>query len=393
MKETNSQSATRRAARLAALFVSFLFASGIVFASGAKESASAQQSSAVTINFYTGGDVNVHDLWANDILPAYKKVAPNVNVNLVFSEHNGSDQLVFDKIAAAKQAGKVSGVDIWETGRVLQAGEAGLAMKVSATDIANLSRVSPDVLAQAGGYGVPYRGSSVVIAYNSQYVSNPPTTLQGLFDWIKQNPGKFTYNPPDTGGSGDAFVQAVLKTSVNSSDLKTFQTSYNQSLESEWGAGWKLLESLGPDVYQGGFYPKGNVGVLQLLDKGAIWLAPVWSDMGLSYLAQGLLPANVKLEQLDPPFSGGASYIAVVSDSLHKSADDAFLNWLLTPEVQAIVIHKMNGYPGVEWQYVPADVRQKFAAIAKNYSFGFSAKFDSDMHQMWYQNVANAGKN
>lgn len=388
-------------ARLAALAAIVCFMAGYAFASGSSESASSSSMSStssssqapVTINLYSSGDVNVHDLWANDILPQYKKAAPNVTVNLVFSEHGSSDQLIFDKIAAAKQAGKSSGVDLWESGMVQRAGEAGLLQKLSASDIPNLDKVDPNVIAQDGGYGLPYRGSSVVIAYNSKYIPNPPTTLQGLLDWVKQNPGKFTYNPPDTGGSGDNFVQAILKTSIKASDLKTFQTTYDQSLEGEWDGGWQTLTDLSKYVYQNGFYPKGNAGVLQLLDKESIWIAPVWSDMALSYLGQGLLPADVKLEQLDPPFNGGASYIGLTADSPNKKAAYDFLNWLLTPDVQAIVIDKMNGYPGVKWDYVPDSVRQKFAAIAKSYSFGFSSKFDNDLKQAWYQKVASSSGN
>ncbi len=368
--------------------LALLFAAALGWA--AAQAAPCGTSDKVTINFYSGGDVNVQNLWQNDILPAYKAVCPNVTLNLVFSEHGTGDQLTLDRIAAAKQAGKSSGVDLWETGMLDTAGQAGLVDAVSTDTIPNLSKVDPDVVQQIGGYGVPYRGSSVVLAYDSSQVSDPPTTLQGLFDWIKANPGMFTYNPPDTGGSGDNFVQAVLRTGIDQSDLKTFQTGYDQALESEWDPGWQTLDELGKSMYQNGFYPKGNAGVLQLLGKGSIAVAPVWSDMALSYLDQGLLPDTVKLEQLDPPFNGGASYVGVISDSPHKDADNAFLNWLLTPDVQAIVIDKMNGYPGVTWDNVPQDVREKFADIAKSYSFGFSSKFDNDLHQLWYQKVAGA---
>jgi len=406
MSSSNGRPAAAKAGLMRGVFgvlSAFVFLTMTVFmasASGSAESSSPSQSSStsaatcgvtepVTINFYTGGDVNVHDLWANDVLPAYKKVCSNVTVNLVFSEHNANDQLTFDKIAAAKQAGKVSGVDVWETSRILQAGEAGMLVKLSKSDIANISRVAPDVMARDNYYGVPYRGSSVIIAYNSTKIPNPPTTLQGLYAWIKAHPGEFTYNTPDTGGSGQFFVEAALKEGVSSSNMKTFQTSYNASLESQWSKGWQLLKGLNPYIYQKGFYPKGNAGTLQLLAKGSINITPAWSDMALSYLSQGLLPPEIKLEQLSPPFSGGAAYISVVADSAHKTASFAFLNWLLTSDVQAIMINKMNGYPGVEWKYVPKDMQQKFAAIAKSYSFQFSSKFESDMNQQWYQQVAS----
>lgn len=368
-------------------------------ASGTSESSSSSPSSSsaacgtsgpVTINFYSGGDVNVHDLWANDIIPAYKKVCGQVSIDLVFSEHNVGGQLTFDKIAAAKQAGKVSGVDVWETNRILQAGEAGLLAKLSKSDIPNISKVSPAVMARDDNYGLPYRGSSVVIAYNSNKISNPPTTLEGLYRWIKKHPGEFTYNTPNTGGSGQFFVEAALKQGVKKGDMTAFQTSYKASMESQWAKGWGILKGLSPYIYQKGFYPKGNAGTLQLLGKGSIEMAPVWSDMALSYIAQGLLPSSIKLEQLSPPFSGGAAYIGVVADSPHKKATDAFLNWLLTPSVQTIIIHKMHGYPGVEWKYVPKSVQKEFAAIAKSYSFQFSSKFENDMNQQWYQKVASS---
>ena len=394
-----SSKRTRLFVGIASAFVFLTMTVFMASASGSSESSSPSQSTGtsaacgtsvpVTINFYTGGDVNVHDLWANDVLPAFKKACSNVTVNLVFSEHNANDQLTFDKIAAAKQAGKVSGVDVWETSRMLQAGEAGLMVKLTQSDIANISKVSPDVMARDSYYGVPYRGSSVIIAYNSTKIPNPPTTLQGLYDWIKANPGQFTYNTPDTGGSGQFFVEAALKEGVNPSDMTTFQTGYDASMENQWAKGWQLLKSLTPYIYQQGFYPKGNAGTLQLLSKGSINMAPAWSDMALSYLSQGLLPPEVKLEQLDPPFSGGAAYIGVVADSPNKPAVYAFLNWLLTPDVQSIMVTKMNGYPGVEWKYVPTELQQKFAAIAKGYSFQFSSKYEADMNQLWYQQVAS----
>ncbi len=343
----------------------------------------------VKLAFYLGGDVNIQDLWTKELLPMYKKVAPNVSFDFVFSEHGTGDQGTFDRIAAAKQANKPSGVDVWETGNLLRpGGEAGIIQKLSEAEIANLAKVSKDAIGQVAGYGVPYRASSVVLAYNSKEIANPPKTIDGILDWVKTNPGKFTYNPPDTGGSGDAFVTRVLKKGIKPEDEQFFQTNYDQSRETQWDMGWGILKGIAPSVYQKGFYPKGNVPVLQTLGKGEISLAPVWSDQGLSYLSQKLLPPEVKLLQIDPPFSGGAAYIGVVGDSQHKPEAYAFLNWLLTPEPQTVIVTKINGYPGLDWQYMPPEVQQKYADIAKSYSFNFSQKFNNDKNQQWYEKVA-----
>ncbi len=349
----------------------------------------AQTSGPVTLSYYLSGDVNIRDLWIKSLIPAYKKVNPNVTIDMTFSEHGTGDSTTFDRIAAAKQAAKPSGVDMWETGSyLLQGGEAGIIQKLSEKEIPNLAKVPPAVLGQYNSYGVPYRGSSVVLAYNSKDVPTPPKTLDDLLKWIKDNPGKFTYNPPDTGGSGSAFVTRVLKIGIPDSDLNLFQTGYDQSKEVEWDKGWAILKDLHPSIYNHGFYPKGNVPVLQTLGKGAISVAPVWSDQGLQYLAQNLLPPEVKLIQIQPPFSGGGAFIGVVADSQHKDAVYAYLNWVLTPEPQQIIIDTIKGYPGLDWKYMPADVQAKFADIAKDFSFGFSAKFSNDMNQQWYEKVA-----
>jgi putative spermidine/putrescine transport system substrate-binding protein len=262
-------------------------------------------------------------------------------------------------------------------------------MKLDPAKVPSIAKTAPNVIQQEGGYGAPYRASSVVLAYNSQYVSSPPKTLDDIYTWVKANKGKFAYNPPDTGGSGGNFVTATLKKFIPQDQLTTFQTGYDAKMESAWDQGFALLKSLGPYILNNGFYPKGNVPVLQELGKQTIYVAPVWSDQGLSYLSQKLLPDTVKLEAIDPPFSGGAAYLGVPTGSQHQAAAFKFIDWVLQPEQQNVIITKLNGYPGLEWQYMPADVQQKFAALAKNYdTFSFSSKFSSDVNKLWYEKVA-----
>ena len=340
------------------------------------------------INVYIGGDVNIRDIWQKQILPAYSKVKSNVNFNVVFDEHALSEQSVFDKLAAAKQAGATSGVDLWEASRLPQAGDAGLMQKLSSKEVPNLDKVPQTTFDTFKGYGVPYRASSVILAYNSSMVKDPPNTFDDLIAWVKGNDGQFTYNPPDKGGSGGAFTERALSVGISETDLNFFQTQYDESKESEWERGWGVLKDLHPHIYNGGFYPQGNVPVLQTLGNGSIGMAPVWSDQSLSYLAQKLLPPEVKLKQIDPPFYGSGAYLGVPADSKNKQAVYDFLNWLLTPEPQQIIVAQLNGYPGLDWKYMPQDVQQKYADIAKAYSYQFSPKFQTDRNKLWYEKVA-----
>lgn len=385
-----SAAATTSSGSSAAATGSASASSATTSAAAASVSSPPQLTGNVTVNFYSNGDTNIHDLWNTDLLPKWNQANPSMQIKLIFSEHGTDNQAVYDKLAGAQSAGKPTDVDIFEGDTLLgQGGAAGIFMKITDAEVPSIAKTDPNVVKQEGGYGMPYRASSVVLAYNSQFVQSPPKTLDDIYTWIKANQGKFTYNPPDTGGSGSAFVTATLKKFIPQDQLQTFQTGYDPKLESSWDQGFALLKSLGPDLLRGGFYPKGNVPVLQELGKQTVYVAPVWSDQGLSYLAQKLLPDTVKLEAITPPFSGGAAYLGVPTGSQHQAQAFKFLEWVLQPEQQSVIIDKINGYPGLEWQYMPADVQQKFAALAKNYdTFSFSSKFGSDVNKLWYEKVA-----
>ena len=57
---------------------------------------------------------------------------------------------------------------------------------------------------------IPYRGTAVYLAYNSDVIKNPPKTDVELYQWIKDNPGRFTYCDPSTGGSGFTFAANTI---------------------------------------------------------------------------------------------------------------------------------------------------------------------------------------
>lgn len=342
----------------------------------------------VTLNVYIDGDTNIFDLWSKSLLPAFSKRYPQYRTNMVALLHGNGSQGVLDKIIAAKRAGRTTDVDLWETEpSFVQEGIAdNLWVKLNDKVLTNLAKVPAQKIAATGGYSIPYRGSSVVVAYNGQFVKTPPKTFDELVAWIKANPGKFTYCDPNTGGSGQAFVAAAIYRYA--SPDKYAGNAYDPKEEGAWDPAWKLLRDLQPAMYNKGFHPNGNVAVLQLLGQQNIWIAPVWSDMGLDFLKRGLLPKTVKLEQISPPLFGGDSTVTLPALSQHLEGALTLLNWLLTPEAQTLVISQVSGYPGVDWKYMPASVRAQFADVAKPYAPFPNAKYLADLKLLWHDRVA-----
>jgi putative spermidine/putrescine transport system substrate-binding protein len=343
---------------------------------------------AVTLNVYINGDTNIFDLWNKSLLPAFTKRYPQYHTNMVGLLHGNGGQGVLDKIIAAKRAGRTTDVDLWETEPSLVEQGMADALWVKLTDqlVPNLAKVPAEKLAATGGFGVPYRGSSVVIGYNSQFVKTPPRTFDDLVAWIKANPGKFTYCDPNTGGSGQAFVAAAIYHYASAE--KFAGNAYDPNAESAWDPAWKLLRDLQPAMYNNGFHPNGNVAVLQLLGQQNIWMASVWSDMGLDFYKRGLVPKTVKFEQISPPLFGGDSTVTLPALSGHLEGALTLLNWLLTPEAQELVITQVSGYPGVDWKYMPESVRRQFADVAKPYSPLPNAKYLADLKRLWHDRVA-----
>jgi putative spermidine/putrescine transport system substrate-binding protein len=344
-----------------------------------------------TITLYASGDVNVKNLWQNTLIPEFKKTHKDIDIKLVFSEHGTNDTATFARLSAAISAGKDAGMDLIDAGSVVsQAAQAKLLVPITTKEVPLLNRVDDALLKQVSSLAVPYRASSVVLAYNSQNIKEPPKTLADVLAWIKANPGKFTYNSPDTGGSGSAFVQAILNSHIAADARANFNSGaeYNASLESQWKPGLDELKSLKSSIYRNGFYPNGNTAVLQLLANGSIQMAPVWSDQALTSLQQHQLPDSVKLTQIDPPFVGGPAFLGIPRTSTHIPQAETFINWLLGSDIQAKIIDAMHGYPGVQWSYVPEEVQKQYASIAHAYATDFAAKFKADMNKQWQTQVA-----
>lgn len=340
-----------------------------------------------TIRVYANGDTNIQELWEDTLIPGYEKANPGVKVQLQFDLHGENSSQVIAKLAAAQQQKKDPGIDMVE-GVGKQAGQAGL-LADPAEAVPNLGNVDDKVVAAAGTNAIPYRGSSVLLAYNGEKVTDPPKTLDELLAWIKKHPGKFAYNSPKTGGSGGAFVTTVLDKYVPADVRDKMTTGYDEKLESHWDEGWKTLAGLNPYVFQKGVYPNGNNGTLDLLSSGQIWMLPVWSDQFLSGQKAGTIPETAKVAQItNPTFTGGSTEVGVLKASDRQEAAFQLANWVLEPEQQQAIAEKIAGYPAISLDKMPEEVQKEFeAAQPDELRPGYNSDHNNDLNNLWDQKV------
>ncbi|NRF94519.1 extracellular solute-binding protein [Paenibacillus frigoriresistens] len=372
--------------RLSVALASVLVLSSLAgCASGGSKPASGTQKQD-EFQFYFTGSLNVKQLWET-LIPMFEKANPNIKVKMVYIDSGSGGQSTLDRITAAKQAGQKSGdIDLYESSLsdLTKGMKNDLWAAFDKSKIPNLSKVDENNLKNLEGKGIPYRASAVVLAYNSAKVKNPPKTADELYEWIRKNPGRFAYNDPATGGSGDSFVQTAIYNFLP----PEANTSQDPKWKDQWDKGFKLLKELHPSMYQKGVYPKKNQGTLDLMANGEVDIIPAWSDQGLEQISKKLLPETTKLTQISPSFTGGPTYLMAPKLSEHLDSVAKFLDFVLTPDAQTVIIQKMYGYPGIKWSEMPSKLRDEFKDVAAGYRTFNLGDLGKEVQKRWQQEVA-----
>ena len=346
------------------------------------------------IDWYTASDTNILDFWTNIVKPGFEAANPGITLNLVDAGDNAGQLAIADRALAAMQTNTDPQADYFETGDPrLPAGaiEAGLYVNIKEAGLSNYGKINP--LAFDGDYSVPYRGSQVLLAYDTTKLdpANAPKTWDALVAWIKANPGQFIYNRPDKGGSGGNFVRRAIL-AANGNDLGKF-TVDNYTPESGDAAlnpAWAALADIAPALFDGGAYTGGNTPSIQLLGQSAVTMIPAWSDQTIQAINTGVLPETTGLVQLqDLALPGGFSRSIVLANGVNKDAALKLADFILTEEVQSAVLSELGGFPGVSWDYVSQELRQKYADVIPTTIPSFpGGDWEKAINDGWYRNVA-----
>jgi putative spermidine/putrescine transport system substrate-binding protein len=343
-----------------------------------------------TIQVYISGDTNIQDLWVKTLIPAFKAANPGYDANVTLDLHGDHDAQETAKITAAYALHKDAGADLIDGGFIQQLGSAGLLYRGTAALIPNLQDVGRAVLARGKG-GIPYRASSVLLAYNSKTVTSPPKTMDALLTWIKAHPGKFTYNVPSGGGSGAAFVQTVLDKYLSAADQKTLTLTVNKDLQSKWAPGLATLRGLNAYTYgQNGTYPANNVEALKDMATGLVDMATVWSDQFASAQKAGIMPSYVKVIQIaKPALTGGAAYLGIPRTSKNLAAAKILANWVLSPEAQNLIVGgTLAGMPVIPVSKLDPVIAASFAGVdLSNLRAPYLSANSNDMKSAWASSV------
>ena len=346
-----------------------------------------------TLQVYISGDTNISNWWSDSIKPAFEAANPGYTFNVTITRGVADENTtIAARALAALQTGTDPQVDYFEEFEPASLDgsiDAGLWLAMTTANVPNLSMINP--AAPEDPIRLPYRGSQVLIAYDSAKVATAPKTFADILAFAKANPGRFTYGRPDKGGSGSNFVIRAIHEG-NGRDPGAFtKDNFEPALaEAMLQKGWDILKDLHPFTFGEGTYPAGNTPALQLLAQGAVDMIPAWSDQALQAIGQGVLPETVKVVQLqDLALCGGFAYSAIPTNATDLQGALLLANFMLTPEMQTSCVREIGGFPGIGWDNLPPELKAEYIDVIPVSIPTFpSGDWQTAKNDGWYKNVA-----
>ncbi|HEU5354776.1 MAG TPA: extracellular solute-binding protein [Actinocrinis sp.] len=301
--------------------------------------------------------INVLDVAGNlaltkPAIEAFKAAHPEIISSVTYS--TGTAPQLSSKIQAQQQAGNV------QTHLVLT-GTDGLAAGIKLGLWQNLksyyAQFFPDLmnnyqpaaanmasLAQDQGIEIVWYPSGPLIEYNPAKVATPPDSTDALLAWAKANPGKYQYAQPRNSGPGRTWLMG-LPYLLGDSD-PTDPTN-------GWSKTWAYLTELNKYVSS---YPSGTSATMKNIAAGTVDIIASTTGWYINGRAIGTVPAPIKVAKFQTFTWVTDAQYGVIPKGVSNDvliANMRLLEWILTPEQQAVTYDKGYFYPGPAVKNVP----------------------------------------
>ncbi|MGH9949538.1 MAG: ABC transporter substrate-binding protein, partial [Pyrinomonadaceae bacterium] len=183
------------------------------------------------------------------------------------------------------------------------------------------------------GLEAPWQRAQFVFAYDTARFSDPPKSIVALGEWIKRNPGRFTYiAPPDFTGS--VFLRHILFHFGGGAEK--FQ-SFDEDLYKKASAKtFAFLNEIKPFLWRGGeTYASSTVELDRLFANREIDFAFAYgANFASDRIKRGEYPASVRTFILDAGTIGNYNFLTIPFNAANPAGAMAVINYFMSPEFQ-----------------------------------------------------------
>lgn len=289
--------------------------------------------------FMWGGDEGINRYMDEKVAPRLKE---EYDITLVRTPMDIGD--VLQKLSTEKKTQAKGTIDIiWLNGENFKnAKTQGLLAEPFVSKLPNFNDfvdgkgldVNYDFGTPTEGLEAPWGKVQFVFQYNSEKVPNPPKNFTELAQWIKANPGKFTY-PEAEDFTGNAFLRHLLYETIGVEKL--LDQGYNQDLvEAQGQPMWDYLKDIKPYLWRKGeTYPQTLAQLDQLYSQGEVWMTMGYNEARAeSFIKSGAFPATTKSFIMESGSIGNTHFLAIPFNSPNQAGAMVAINYLLSPEAQ-----------------------------------------------------------
>lgn len=359
-----------------------------------------------TVNWYMwGGDETINRLVTGFVKDEAAKLGVTLNQVPITDTVDAVNKVVGEKSAGKNENGSVD--MIWINGENFATMKQGDLLHCGwVHDLPNDKyidwnnpTVNTDFGLAVGDCEAPWSLAQMAMIYDSAKVPTPPTSAATLIDWIKANPGKFTY-PAIPDFTGSAFVRQMLY--YTNGGYKDLLGEFDQAkYDAVTPALWSLLNEIEPSLWrQGTTYPQTSTAHDQLYANGEVAMDITYAPTLTAELVKnGTWPATTRQFVFDDGMIGDVSYLAIPYNSPHTAGAEVVANILQSLDSQYNAIATGVGYPAIDTTALPAADRARFdnydfppsvaplAVLAKNSNPELQAKWAIEIEAGWTKNV------
>lgn len=204
-------------------------------------------------------------------------------------------------------------------------------------DVETKPTITTDFTIPTDGMESPWGMAKLVFFYDSARTgaADLPDSADDLLQWVKENPGRFSYpQPPDFIGS--TFLKQVLSEKI-ADPARLLQPVKAEEFAELTKPLFDYLDELHPNLWRSAkAFPKDYPSMSQLLADGELDITFAFNPAeASSAIANDLLPDTVR----SFTFSGGTlsntHFVAIPYNAAAKAGALVTANFLLSPEAQA----------------------------------------------------------
>ena len=329
-----------------------------------------EQARGTEVSFYMWGGSDTVNAWIDGFVADRMRDVYGITLRRV-----PMDAAVFvNKLLTEKQAGQERGtIDLlWINGENFRtAREAELLygpftdMLPNFNDYVDPATAESDAGFPVDGYEAPYGKAQFNFDVDTARAPDYPTSFAALREWVRENPGRFTYpQPPDFTGS--AFIRQVFYAVTGGHEQ--YQDGFDPQLfERNAPALWEYLNDIEPYLWQQGeSYPRDLAALDTLFERGEVDFTMSFTQTNAATrIANGRYPETVESFVMTDGSLFNTHFTAIPFNAPNTAGALVLSNFLMSPEAQYSKNRLQNwgDFTVLAIDRLPEEYQARFAAL------------------------------